>query len=324
MLPERIGCDLGSLTAGEARPGVRYSAWIDDDGALRRHEITRTTIRVERRLDYDAADQLLAGGGEEAGSLLTLDQVARRLAARRKERGAIFIRRPEWKIRVTEEGRHIEVKPIPSASPSRLLVAEMMILANGIAAREAAARSIPLIYRAQAPPADPLPAGARDDPALPYKLRGQIQPAALSLAPAPHWGLGLEAYTQITSPLRRYADLVLERQLCAALADEPRPYTGEELLKVMATAEAAEQEHRRIEAAVTARWALEHVARLPEQRGLRGIVVGEVGGGYKVELQCCGAQGLLVTKGRYDLGQEVAVDVKSVQPRRGSLRLVAS
>jgi exoribonuclease-2 len=281
-------------------------------------------VQVEERLDYDTADELLAHGqGPTAEALRLLKDISERLALHRQARGAVSFRRPEWKIRVSPEAEEIAVKLIVTDSPSRALVAEMMILTNHLLAQWAAENNVPIIYRTQAPPIEPLPENQDPaDPVLFIKLRRFIHPATLSLFPAQHWGLGLESYTQITSPLRRYGDLVLQRQIGAALAKEPLPYNQEDLLKVLATVEATEKEMKRVEAAVTSHWALEYVSRLKDKSGLQGKVIGEAAGGYRVELELCGAQGILLDERPHQIGEQVLVKVKSVKPREGVLRLV--
>jgi len=332
MLPERIGCDLVSLRAGEPRPAMRTSVWFDDQGQVLRHSLSRVNVRVGKRLDYDTADALLAADGAAADgatadgatakALGQVNKVAGQCRAARMEAGAVSFQRPEWKIRISADGAEIHITPIPADSPSRRLVAEMMILTNRLAAERAADAGLPMIFRVQPPPTGKVPSLAPDDPAAFAKLRGLIQPASLSLEPKWHWGLGVRAYTQVTSPLRRYADLVAQRQLTALLEDEPPPYSAEELLKVLAQSEAVERELKRTESLVTERWALEAVARLDQRTGLPGQVVSEAAGGYKVMLSVSGAVGLLTTKQKLDIGETVAVDVQKVRPRHATLRLV--
>lgn len=323
MLPERIGCDLVSLHAQEPRPAMRTSVWFDDQGQLLRHSLSRVIIRVGERLDYDTADTLLGSGeGATAAALGQLNTVAGQCRAVRREAGAVSFHRPEWKIRVSADGAELHITPIAADSPSRQLVAEMMILTNRLAAERAADAGLPMIFRVQPPPTGNVPPPAPDDPAAFAKLRGLLQPASLSLEPKWHWGLGVRAYTQVTSPLRRYADLVAQRQLTALLEDEPPPYDAAELLKVLAQSEAVERELKRTESLVTERWALEAVARLDQRTGLPGQVVSEAAGGYKVMLSVSGAVGLLTTKQKLDLGETVTVDVQRVRPRYATLRLL--
>src|SRR5256714_15654914 len=124
----------------------------------------------------------------------------------------------------------------------------MVILANGLSADFASANSLPVIYRTQ----EPREALAVEDTplveALAFeRLRKTFKRSRLSLTPGLHSGLGLTAYTQASSPIRRYADLVTQRQFTAMLTGEPMPYGREELLQVLANAETTEQEIRAIE-----------------------------------------------------------------------------
>ena len=326
MLPERVGCDLSSLTEDRPRPALRTSVWLNDAGEVKDYKLQQVSARVARRLDYEGADRLLASGeGETAAALGLLRRVTSRLAARRRDRGALFFQRPEWKIQVSPGAEQITVHPVLRDSPSRNMVAEVMILCNHLAARTARERGVPIIYRSQPEPTEPLPDVDQDSPGALEALRPFIKPASLSVHPAAHWGLGLECYTQISSPLRRYADLVAQRQLTAALHDRPLPYATEELLRVLATAEANEREVKRIEAAELERWSLEYVARMEQLTDIDCTVVGpHPAGGYRVEVDACGARGVLLDDGRHAPGEPVRVTIKTIRPRKGVLRVLLS
>ena len=81
------------------------------------------------------------------------------------------------------------------------------------------------------------------------------------MTPGLHSGLGLSAYTQVSSPIRRYSDLVTQRQFTALLEGRPIPHTREELLRVLAVAEGAELEIRSLEDRSTSYWLLTFLAR---------------------------------------------------------------
>jgi hypothetical protein len=117
-------------------------------------------------------------------------------------------------------GDEIEIKKINPHSSSRFIVSEMMILANGLSADFASANSLPVIFRTQ----EPREALAVEQTplveALAFeKLRKTFKRSRLSLTPGLHSGLGLSAYTQASSPIRRYADLVTQRQFTAMLRE---------------------------------------------------------------------------------------------------------
>lgn len=331
MLPERISCERASLLVGAARPVLRTSVWLDEDANVVRSSWQRAWVTLRQRLSYEQADALLAdtsatdGAATDAlaGKLRRLEALTQARREQRRKRGALVLQRHEWKIVVQRETAAIEVRPIEPASPARRMVAELMILTNELAAQLSRERQLPTIYRGQAAPTTPLPTLDPTDPLALVLLRGLITPAFLSLRPETHWALGLPAYTQVTSPLRRYGDLVLQQQIVAHLAGDPLPYDETALLTVLGTLERSEQAMRRLENSVTQRWALEYVARQDRALPRRGWIVGEVGGGYKVRLAECGAEGLLNARpGSYRLGQELLLRVERLIPRRGTMRLV--
>ena len=324
MLPERIGCELASLTEGLPRPGLRTTVWLDQHGEVLDYRLQQVSVRVERRLDYETADKLLASGEGPTGATLgLLRQATNLLAARRRDQGALFLRRREWKIHVSPGGEEIQVQPIPKDSPSRAMVAEVMILCNHLAARMAGERGVPIIYRTQPEPTDPLPDVDQDSPGALQALRPHIKPASLSIHAEQHWGLGLQCYTQVSSPLRRYADLVVQRQLLAALHERPLPYAADKLLRVLATAEATERENKRIEAAEIERWQLEYVSRMEQRSDIDCLVVGpHPAGGHIVEVDACGARGVLLDDAPHEPGEPVRVSIKTIRPRKGTLRVL--
>ncbi|MBW2730930.1 MAG: RNB domain-containing ribonuclease [Deltaproteobacteria bacterium] len=321
MLPEYLSCELGSLHAGQERPALRTSVWLNDEGEVERFTMEAKRIRVARRLDYEEADQLLKEPTDEVGEqLAALYRLALKRQEIRRGRGALLLARKEWKIKVEDEGASISAEPLDAKSPSRLLVAEMMILTNELAATMAQEAGLPLIYRTQDAPLEALGEIKGDDPATFFALRKHIKPATLSLHARPHWGLGLEAYTQVTSPLRRYGDMIQQRQLHAHLLGQAPPHAASELLEVLAGIEATEQQAKRLEAAVKQYWMLEYAARLSKDEPLAAQVVGKVKGGYRVRLDSCGAEGLLMESAELSVGGEVRVLLEKVRPRTGSLR----
>jgi len=327
MLPEPISCELASLVAGVPRPGVLFQVWLDEEAHICDSRIVRGVLQVQRRLTYEEVDALLAGKGEPeslAGPppllerLRALADLAVRRAAR-AARGAIVQRRTEWKVRV--ENGEITVKSIDPDSPSRRLVAEMMILANAVAAEYAERHDVPILFRTQEAPLEPLPPQSEEDPLAFERIRRFLKPASLSLFPGEHFGLGLEAYTQLTSPLRRFADLVTQRQLLACLAGQEPPYTRDELLTVLATAEAVERDIRRVEMRSQRRWLLEYLLRYRPAEALEVLVLEPLHGGYRVELVEWGAPAFLASRTSLVPGTRLQARIQEADPRRGRLRL---
>jgi exoribonuclease II len=255
MLPDAISCAAASLSAGEERPVLTTDITLSEQGEVRDARIYPARIAIHQRLDYDLADRILAApapSGEAADTLRRLFDAASKLRERRRTAGAMLIQRREPKVRV--HGDDIEIVAIDSASPARTLVAEFMVLSNFVAARYAAENRIPIIYRVQ-----PVSGGDLG------------QRPRLSLYPEYHAGIGLDYYAQLSSPIRRYADLVMQRQLIAALANQTGAYVIDELLQVLAGAENAEASGRELERRAKRYWILRYLERHASDTPMRAF-----------------------------------------------------
>ena len=213
------------LTTGpfSLRAGVRSAAWstwvdLDAEGDIADYGIVRSWVKPTFRLSYSDADDLIDLAPPEEPDLADLDQLLNRRREWRVGRGALLMDLPEGRIRSRDGEPVLEVS---EPSPSRAMVAEAMILAGAIAARFAVEHNLALPFRSQLPAELPpqaeleqLPDGAVRFAAIKRCLgRGLMGTRA-----APHFSLGLPAYAQATSPIRRYGDLVVQRQIQAQLS----------------------------------------------------------------------------------------------------------
>ncbi|HEC85386.1 MAG TPA: RNB domain-containing ribonuclease [Thioploca sp.] len=320
MLPERISCDIASLTAEQVRSSIVIRVWVDDQGEITNSSISREAIQVLRRLHYSDADTLIEQGEDDtAQRLRDLSTIATKLQAQRIAQGAFTLQRPEYRIRVNDG--NIAVTMIDKDSKSRLLVAEMMVLANHIAAKYAYLHQVPLIYRVQDSPLEPITEEMTADPLGFHKVRRLLGRSSLSLQPSGHSGLGLSMYTQLTSPLRRFADLVMQRQLMAHLVGEQLPYNKDELLKVLETAERTARESRLVEGEAKKRWIMQYFKQTWGNQPLKVLVINDVKGGYKVEMQPWGVEAYLATSNRLEFGQLVTAVADKIRVKAGSIRL---
>lgn len=311
MLPHRVGCELASLNRGEPRPALSFLATFRPDGTLEAHDIVRSRIRVAHRLTYEEADAALAGETAPLhAALAALRELAGILRAERLAAGALQLVRRE--VDVFVRNGEILLKTVDD-TPSRQVVSEFMILANRLTAEFALAHDLPFIYRSQEAPTEPLPPMTAYDPVLFSRLVRTLKKTRLTTQPLPHAGLGLGLYTQISSPLRRYADLVLQRQLAAKIAGEELPYNAAELIEVLGAADAAEALHRQIEREATNWWLLEWL-----RRGGDAPHDAVALGGMWVELTDAGIRGKLAA-GSADAGETFPVRVERADPDRALL-----
>ena len=305
MLPDPISCRAASLIAGEDRPVLTTDVRLSADGALVEASIYPARIPIMRRLDYGQVDRILnsgaSAGDDAAATVSRLHAAAIQLRQRRRTAGAVLVQRREAKVRV--RGDDVEICVIDNASPARTLVAEFMVLSNFVAARWAAANRIPIIYRVQ--------------PQLGGDLASQRP--RLSLHPEYHAGIGLDFYAQLSSPIRRYADLVLQRQLLGALnhRDNQTPiYTVDELLAVLAGAENAEASGRELERRAKRYWILRYL----ERHALDGPILAYVAReGQSAELADFAVRGTLHGAPSLPNQMQIMVRVSRVDPLRGWL-----
>ena len=306
MLPDPISCRAASLIAGEDRPVMTTDVRLSADGELLEATIYPARIPIMRRLDYDLVDSILESGNradETAATVSRLHAAAVQLRQRRRTAGAVLVQRREAKVRV--RGDDVEITVLDNASPGRTLVAEFMVLSNFVAARYAATNRIPIIYRVQ--------------PQLGGGDIASLRPR-LSLHPEYHAGIGLGFYAQLSSPIRRYADLVLQRQMLGALANRdhqtPPIYTVDELLTVLAGAENAEASGRELERRAKRYWTLRYLERHAVDGPILAYVARE---GQSAELADFAVRGTLHGAPTLPNQMPIRVQVSRVDPLRGWL-----
>lgn len=216
MLPAPVVDNLG-LGLREITPALSFGMEIDESGRIIQFTVAPSRIAV-RRLSYEEADRLLDAGD----ALMTaLAHAAANRAAFRRRNGAVDIDLPETAIRV-ENGiiRFLQVPPTRSAR----IVQEMMILAGEACARWAFEQGIPFPFTSQDPPVSAEQAGCgmgpSESPAENFCRRRVMRASLVSSTCSAHAGLGLSFYSQVTSPLRRYQDLLAHYQIHAILVRE--------------------------------------------------------------------------------------------------------
>ena len=251
MLPEALSNDLCSLRPGQDRACIAADLWIDGNGRKRRHRFERAVMRSAARLTY-AAVQAAYDGNRDGfpigdGPLDALYGAFVALERARRARGALDLDLPEHRVELGRDGTPIAIGPRVRLASHRL-IEEFMILANVAAAEELESRGHACMYRVHDAPAPEKLAALRDfltatgvpglalaqgqviRPALFNRileraatrpqaavinelvLRTQAQ-AAYSPNNIGHFGLALPRYAHFTSPIRRYADLLVHRAL---------------------------------------------------------------------------------------------------------------
>jgi len=244
MLPERLSNGVCSLNPGVDR--LTHSVFIhfDKNGVAKTARFARSVIRSAHRLTYKQAYAILKSPArDQLGERLNLAwELASLLRRKRFEHGALDLDFPEVKVWVDKRGHPVRLERVEN-DESHQLIEEFMLVANEAVARELKKRAIPTIYRVHENP-DPeklaeyrefvlsfdyrvgdlthraelqrLLAAIRGKPeeqALKVALLKSLKRARYDPQPLGHYGLAKTNYLHFTSPIRRYADLVVHRSL---------------------------------------------------------------------------------------------------------------
>ncbi|HEY9054301.1 MAG TPA: RNB domain-containing ribonuclease, partial [Rectinemataceae bacterium] len=257
MLPERA-VDMLGLGLAEESKALSFGIRLDDEGRISETRILPSIVRVSR-LSYTEAD-LRLGSGDTL--LETLDRAATARRARRMANGAIEINLPEVSIAV-EKGnpRFVPIEPTRSGE----IVREMMLMAGEAAAAWAIQMRVPFVYASQEGRTESGDDG-QAEPALlsaEYKKRKSMRAGGFGVEPLAHRGLGLPFYSQVTSPLRRYQDLLTHQQIRRVLASQPH-LDEDELARRCLIASRGAASTRQAERDSRLHWTIRYLERHPE------------------------------------------------------------
>lgn len=256
------GCKTGKLSNA-----LSFKIKLDDKGNITETEVLKTKVFVER-YTYESADE-----NKESEELKPLFEIAEKNENRRKEAEAVFINLPEVHIDLEKQ----EDSPIPTVkiysneqrAKSSDVVREFMLLAGEAAAKYAFKKGIPFPFISQ--PSPDIPKDLPEGLAGQYRLRRSMRSRSVGVSPAAHAGLGLGMYSQVTSPLRRYSDLIAHQQLRAHLNQSPL-LDKDTMLERISAGDAAMSASIKAERSTRLHWTIVYLLQNPEWTG-KGVVV---------------------------------------------------
>ncbi|MBD2103710.1 ribonuclease catalytic domain-containing protein [Leptolyngbya sp. FACHB-261] len=323
MFPIELAAGPMSLVQGRACEALSFGVDLSVDGAIESYRICASRVQPTYRLTYSDVDEMLQLGISAEPEIAILNHWATVRYNWRRAQGAIPITLPETVIKVSgrpnaEPDVNLEVL---EDSVSRQLVAEMMILAGEVGARFAQDHQIPVPFRSQAQPELPpdevllqLPPG----PVREFAICRCMTRSEVGTVPYRHAGLGLAAYTQVTSPIRRYSDLVAHFQLKAYLRGETLPFTTDELKQVIASVDVATYDATQVERQTNRYWELEFLRRQKNEtwQALMLVWLREHEGLALILLEDLGLKLPMRMQRNIALGEMLSVQVSDVDPRR--------
>ncbi|NET75690.1 MULTISPECIES: ribonuclease catalytic domain-containing protein [Okeania] len=261
MFPSELATGPMSLIQGQICSALSFGVILDESGGVVDYSIHASLIKPTYRLTYDDVDEMLQLQIKLEPEIHVLNQWAKQRFQWRQSQGSISIYMPESVIKV--EGEEVKVEVLDD-SPSRQLVAEMMIMAGEVGAKYGQKHDIPLPYRSQPQPELPpeaelilLPAG----PVRSCAMRRCMPKSEMGIIPARHASLALETYVQVTSPIRRYSDLLAHFQIKAHLRGEELPFSRDQMQEIVMSLVPAVKEASSVERCTNRYWGLEYLRR---------------------------------------------------------------
>ncbi len=322
MFPTELATGPMSLVQGRECCALSFGVILDEAGAVQDYTIHTSLIKITYRLTYDDVAEMMDWNVQGEPELEAIALWAKRRKTWRQSQGAINISMPESSIKVSGDDITIEVL---EDAPSRQLVAEMMILAGEVAARYGQEHGLPLLFRNQPQPELPpdeelwqLPAG----PVRYCAIRRCMPRSEVSTTPARHASLGLDTYTQVTSPIRRYSDLLAHFQIKAHLRQDPLPFSLDQMKELAMTVSSTVYEATLVERQTNRYWSLEYLRRNSDRiwpvlvlRWLRehenlGLIL----------LEDLGLELAMRFNRSVDLGDRLHVKVSYADPRQDDIR----
>lgn len=343
MLPEALSNNLCSLMPNVERACLAVWMWVDKDGRLTKHQFVRGLMKSAARLVYEQVQAAYDGRPDELTGPLLDDVIKplygayKTLLAAREKRGTLELDLPERKVIIAADGQVADISTRERLDSHRL-IEEFMILANVAAAEALEAKAMACMYRVHEVPSPAKLDALRDflkplgysvpqvkqvEPKLFSKvleeskdsplselistvvLRSQQQ-AHYSPENEGHFGLALQRYAHFTSPIRRYADLIVHRGLISAYGFGDGGISSREIANMEDIAEHISATERR--SAIAERDAVDRYTALYLAERTGAVFEGRVSGvtrfGLFIELNETGADGIVPMRSlpddRYD------------------------
>lgn len=290
-----------ALGLKEDSRALSFRLKLTDDAQIEDCTVMKTKVTVKRMTYKEAEEQ------KEADFLKPLFEIARKNKAKREAHNAVTIQMPEVHITVDKETKKVTVEP-DEKYESNDMIQEMMLLAGEGAARFAFKNQIPFPFVSQESPE--FPASIPEGYAGSFAMIKCMRKRSVGITPAPHAGLGLSFYSQVTSPLRRYGDLIAHQQL-RAFIDGRRLLNKDEMLERVAAGDAASLAARKASRLSDTHWKLVYLLQNPENQ-YEAYCIDVRGGDALFLIPCLDMQTTIKGGSNYQLNQKVELKMSRV------------
>jgi exoribonuclease-2 len=249
-----------ALGLTEKSKALSFKIKLDDEANIVETEIFKTLINV-KCITYQQADEQ-----KESSELKPLFEIAKKYEQKRKSSGAVNIQLPEVHINITNSQEEKNVVTISEVhhTESSTVVKEFMLMAGEAAAKFAFKNQIPFPFISQDEP--DIPKEIPDGYAGQYRLRRCMKSRTVGVTPSMHCSLGLAMYSQVTSPLRRYMDLIAHQQLRAFIAGE-KLIPKDEVLERISCGDAGISQAVKADRESCLHWKLVYLTQNPNWQG---------------------------------------------------------
>ena len=319
MFPRELVGKKLSLTATDPRPALSLFATFNKENlTLIDYRFETTVIRVSKNLTYAEATEMFRST-QWGKSLVAL---ADSLRGERVDKGAFIVQLPELKIRVGDQDE-ISIGKDYMDSPAHNVVSECMILMNRLSGDFFDKNKIPALFRSQTQEIDP---EAREldpgDVLFPVKVIKHLKPSFVTSTPEIHKSLGVACYVQMTSPIRRYTDLLMQRQLISWLEEQKIRYSENELEDTNTRVSLATREIKNAQRSRHRYWLIRYLL----EKDIKGTIGYTSSKGYNgfnvyipeflIELALSNAGGRV-----FDIGSELSLSIWGIDPLRRKIRV---
>ncbi len=316
MLPPVLSEDLCSLKVDQVRPAISILVKLSPMANIIDYEIVPSHIRVRRQLTYEDADKM----ADTCPDIRGMFTIAREFRSRRLMNEAVQICLPEINLWI-DEGGEIHVNRVDRENPGRLLVSEIMIMGNWLMARFLSEHDMPAVFRSQPRPKERLYKGEGGTLFQNYMQRRHLSRFKLGNKPECHSGLGVDAYVTATSPIRKYGDLVTQRQIRSIMGLE-QPYNADEINYIIGLLEIPLSNVARIQFLRNRYWILKYLEKKTGE-SLEAMVLQKKRNAYRILLPDVMIECDLPVSGGLSLKPEdlIHVKIQHVDARKDLLAL---